>query len=188
MRVNVINRNFPSLLKLIQRATFSFDRLQKTLLILLTFASHSNVRLHLDLTIVGSNYVPDLVGPLLIRMDHVILPEVLAHELRMSVQTAPIMRIVCKNISYVFVEFSGAFFKLSHLHVCGPLLCFYLSDGAWFRDFIILFRLFILISNGGLIAYVFDSARLALGFNFGISFGFHEFSHILQVWKLIVSR
>ena len=184
MKFSVI---FSSLLKLIQRAVFTFYRLQQTLLILLTFTAHSNVRFHLDLPIVGSDYVPDLIGPLFVRMYHVILPKVLAHELWMSVQTAPIVRIVRKYIPYVFVVFSGTSFKLSHLHICGPLLRFDLSDGTRFlTNFIILFRLFIL-SGGGIVNF-FVSTWHALRFNFGVTFGFHYFSNILQVWKLVFSR
>ena len=152
-------------------------------MILLTFTAHSNIRLHLDLSVVRSDDVPDLIGPLSIRMNHVILPEVLAHELRVHVETAPIVRIVSKDIADVLVILSSTAFKLSHLHVCGPLLCLNLFNDGWF--FIILFRLFIL---SRVIAHLFGSAWLTLRFHFGVAFSFHYFPHILQVWKLVISR
>ena len=155
----------------------TFYWLQETFLTLLTFSSHVNIRLHLDLSIVWSNHVPDLVGPLLIRMNHVILPKVLAHKFRMCVQAAPIVRIVCKDIAYIFVVFSSSFFKQTHLHIGSFLFSFDLSDRA-----IILFWLLILI--GRRIANIFRSSGLALRFNFGIAFRFYEFADILQVWKL----
>ena len=99
----------------------------------------------------------------------------------MCIQAAPIVIVICKDITYVLVVFSSTSFKLAHLDVRGPLLSFDLSNRA-----IILFRLLIL--NRGSIGIPFRSSCKALRFDFWVIFGFHDFAYILQVRELEFSR
>ena len=83
-----------------------------------TLAAHSHVRPHLHLTIVGPNNILDLVCTLPIRVNCIVLPIVLSHELRMHVEAAPVVLIVRQDPLNVLIVLSGALLVLSHFLVC----------------------------------------------------------------------
>ena len=67
-----------------------------------------NRALQLDGSKAGLYHVLDLHGPLFVRVNRVVFPVVLAHELGVRVKAAPVVFVVCENLLDIFVVLSGA--------------------------------------------------------------------------------
>ena len=84
-----------------------------------------------NLSIARLNYVFDLGSALFIRVNKVIFPVVLVHELGMWVKTAPVILRIGKDAFYVFIVLASSFLVFFHALISSALLCKYLLDGFW---------------------------------------------------------
>lgn len=84
-----------------------------------------------NLSIARLNDVFNLGSPLFIRVNSVIFPVVLVHELGMRVKTAPVIFGIGKDLFYVLIVLASSDLVFFHALVYCALLCKYLLDWFW---------------------------------------------------------
>ena len=70
----------------------------------------------------------DLVGSLLVRMNSIIFPVVLAHKLGMRIKTTPVIFVIGENLLYVLIVLAGTSLVSFHLFLSRTLLSQHLFD------------------------------------------------------------